>query len=483
MFIPYETPNIKPPQYVIAALHGAWRQHPRYRGCVAQWLFGEGGGTKVYDRGPNGLTGTFVGSPTPTIGPRGPVFDFDGVDDYVDLGSVPSLTMTTGLSISAWCRSAHATNNQRVIDKGAIGTSPYLEYSLNLSGNVAGKPSLEITTGGTLTALSGTQSYAVGTWFHLAGTWDGTTMRIYFNGIEDGSVGKTGTITPQNNNATLGYFAPFASFFFDGELDSITVFNRGLSSSEVFSIYSNPYLEYIEMVRRVTGFRRKLVHYSFAATQSTYSLNGQAVSTKQSSLLGSNQGSYSLGGQVASLFQSFPITAQGTSYTLNGQSVNFYLNQLITNQHGVFNFNGQAASLIVTEGLLIASGGVYTLTGQQAALLWKQFLSSLHAAYSLNGQNITFGVSTPLVAQHGLYTFSGQSLSFPLPFLEALTGFYTFTGRSINLSLIINDMLYTIELNILPSVSGVVQLQSAPINGASLVIIRKASIGLLHEVT
>jgi len=55
-------------------------------GLVGHWTFNEGAGTTASDSSGNNNTGTLINGPIWTTGKIGQALDFDGVNDYVDLG-------------------------------------------------------------------------------------------------------------------------------------------------------------------------------------------------------------------------------------------------------------------------------------------------------------------------------------------------------------------------------------------------------------
>ncbi|MCB0119542.1 MAG: hypothetical protein KDD72_10975, partial [Anaerolineales bacterium] len=86
--------------------------------------------------------------------------------------------------------------------------------------------------------VSGSTVIANDTWYHAAMTYDGTTLRIYLNGVEENSlaVGQptaSGTTSPtafgtsiRSNGTTIqGYFA--------GVLDEVRIWNRALTPAEI----------------------------------------------------------------------------------------------------------------------------------------------------------------------------------------------------------------------------------------------------------
>lgn len=100
--------------------------------------------------------------------------------------------------------------------------------------------------------LTVTQTLTVGTFYHIAHTWDGTTMRGYINGVEIGNRGSTGNgssgITDGfNMSATGGTGGGYIA-------DDVAVFTRALAAAEVLSIYqySKTLSEVVTVVDTIT---------------------------------------------------------------------------------------------------------------------------------------------------------------------------------------------------------------------------------------
>ena len=72
---------------------------------------------------------------------------------------------------------------------------------------------------------------AMGSSFHVAGTWDGTTMTLYVNGAQVGTP-VTHTVPLAVDTLRLGGGTPM----FTGRLDEIAVSDRALTALEVAAI-------------------------------------------------------------------------------------------------------------------------------------------------------------------------------------------------------------------------------------------------------
>jgi hypothetical protein len=114
---------------------------------------------------------------------------------------------------------------------------------------------LPSTTGGLRTTVycssPSCQTITANTWHHVAGTYDGRGQYLFFDGQLVGSGDNFGAIQYQPADIQLGVVTNTADFsqsggvnssdhnyFFGGQIDEVEIFNRGLSASEVQSLYS-----------------------------------------------------------------------------------------------------------------------------------------------------------------------------------------------------------------------------------------------------
>lgn len=85
-------------------------------------------------------------------------------------------------------------------------------------------------------------SISTGTWYHLAGVYNDTDVRLYVNGELSSSANNptahTGGIFNGSAEFRIGA-TPTPSGYFDGLLDEVIVFNRALSAAEILDIYTN----------------------------------------------------------------------------------------------------------------------------------------------------------------------------------------------------------------------------------------------------
>jgi len=98
--------------YAANADAGSIIQAPTYlglsSGLVGSWTFNapDMSGVTAFDRSGNNNNGTLANGPARAIGRIGQALNFDGSDDYVNLGNPTSLQITGNLTISAWVKMA-----------------------------------------------------------------------------------------------------------------------------------------------------------------------------------------------------------------------------------------------------------------------------------------------------------------------------------------------------------------------------------------
>jgi hypothetical protein len=165
---------------------------------------------------------------------------FDGINDYLDFGSPAALTFTNKITVMAWVRwgiSPAAGNpfaNIIAMNSNAVGdTGQYwLQHS---SGNGFYEFAVQ-TTGGRTYAI-GNIAPIQGQWQHVAGVYDGATIKIYVNGTLAGTVPKTGNIAARTAamQLNIGRWAWTANNFrsFNGSIDEPRVYNVALTQAEV----------------------------------------------------------------------------------------------------------------------------------------------------------------------------------------------------------------------------------------------------------
>ena len=96
-----------------------------------------------------------------------------------------------------------------------------------------------VSTASKLPYLSSTTEFQPGTWYHVAGTYDGTELKIYVNGQLENSMPLTGRIAyPPEAIFQIGAYHDQNEFYrCDGLLHEVRVYDRSFSEAEVRTHY------------------------------------------------------------------------------------------------------------------------------------------------------------------------------------------------------------------------------------------------------
>ena len=180
-------------------------------------------------------------SPAFVAGEEQPL-NFNGIDQDVAVGNPADLNITGPVTISAWVNPtslpASADNTAAIVTK----------WTQSLSGNSFGLwlrnngTSLQVVAGvnpvgAEETAIGG--NIPLNSWTHVAMTYNpsNSLLIIYVNGTPVGTtVGTPGAIKTTETSVYIGSERDGAGQFFPGAISQVQIFNRALTSAEIFSI-------------------------------------------------------------------------------------------------------------------------------------------------------------------------------------------------------------------------------------------------------
>jgi hypothetical protein len=196
-------------------------------GLVAAYGFSEGSGTSVTDISGTGNTGTISGATWTAAGRFGQALSFDGVNDLVSVNDANSLDLTNGLTLEAWINPTALSGWQSVILKP---TTNSLSYGLYANGSLP-RPSLTLGIGSDIDT-PGVSPLPLNTWTHLAATFDGTTARLYINGVLITSKSAAGNLPVSTRPVGIGGNSLWGEYV-KGTIDEVRIYNRPLNVEEI----------------------------------------------------------------------------------------------------------------------------------------------------------------------------------------------------------------------------------------------------------
>jgi hypothetical protein len=126
-----------------------------------------------------------------------------------------------------------------VLMKEKTGGLVYALYG-NSDAATANRPAVDVFIGSDA-QVRGTATLPVGSWSHLAATYDGATMRLFVNGTQVASRALAGAMTASTGAFRIGgnsIFSPAERF--KGLIDDVRVYDRPLTSAQISADMSTP---------------------------------------------------------------------------------------------------------------------------------------------------------------------------------------------------------------------------------------------------
>ena len=76
----------------------------------------------------------------------------------------------------------------------------------------------------------------VGVFHHVAGTYNGSVMRLFLDGVEVGNLAVQGTVDASVDGVIFSSTVSLDAL--DGLLDEVTIYNRALTAAEIQAIFA-----------------------------------------------------------------------------------------------------------------------------------------------------------------------------------------------------------------------------------------------------
>lgn len=148
-------------------------------------------------------------------------FTFNGVDNYLDLGT--TIQLSNNFTLIAWHKNP---NTGYIIDQGNIGSDPtgcleWTNYGLSLGSN-------------NISTISASGTINPANWNNVACTFASSVTNFYINGNLDSTINAGfSSFSPQSQILKIGRRAFSTSSIFSGTIGLIQIYNRVLSANEI----------------------------------------------------------------------------------------------------------------------------------------------------------------------------------------------------------------------------------------------------------
>lgn len=164
------------------------------------------------------------------FGPKN-ALDFDGSNDYVNCGTIN--LSGSALTFECWVNVDAFQNNSPYISS-IIGTESGNGTALLRFGDgglAKNKVQFVLHIGTAQSKLDGIAELETNKWYHIAGVYDGSEMKIYINGKLDTSKDQSGNITSNGDFCIASNSG--SDRFLDGSMDEVRVWSDARTATEI----------------------------------------------------------------------------------------------------------------------------------------------------------------------------------------------------------------------------------------------------------
>lgn len=193
---------------------------------VGLWHLNEGSGTTAKDSSGNGNNGTITAAAyVDTILGKG--LSLDGSSKYITVPNSAPLNPASAITLEIILKS-------KAVQTGiAIAKGSEVQYRL-YKADITDKLAFNLTTSVNAYGLIGNTALGVGRWRYVAATYDGANMRLFLDGVSDGSASASGTIVTTTNGLCFGV-QPFPSnaYYANMDIACVRVSNIARSAAEI----------------------------------------------------------------------------------------------------------------------------------------------------------------------------------------------------------------------------------------------------------
>jgi hypothetical protein len=233
----------------------------QFDGLMLHYTFDGDEGGKVRDESGHGHDGCLVGAVQYEDSLKGKGVRFTGPGTYV-VSAAEGLNVKgwRELTLSVWVKIRRFTTYGSVMGRGEVTGEKSGGFGIALGGMYGGKwndsGGFGVTMDGGASANISARTFSTGVppypnleqWYHLAGTYDGRSVRYYVNGRLDGEkqcpVAGQALWDDPATKLVIGTcprkpFIDWSDQYVDGLFDEVMIFDRALSENEIQQYYDS----------------------------------------------------------------------------------------------------------------------------------------------------------------------------------------------------------------------------------------------------
>ena len=169
----------------------------------------------------------------------GGMFTFDGSNDRASTSNI-TLSHGSGFTVEILVRFNSVAGGQGIVTFNDEAAGKYINFYKGPSAGMR----WEVGAGQSIT---GTNNLTTGVWYHFTGVYDGTTAKLYRNGVLETSAARS-TNTSTTTSYVMGAFNNIGQYPFNGNLAISRFYTRALTDAEVLQNYNATRVRFAEIV-------------------------------------------------------------------------------------------------------------------------------------------------------------------------------------------------------------------------------------------
>jgi hypothetical protein len=352
-------------------------------------------------------------NPLSVVG-AGNALSFDGVNDYVSIPHTSVAGLDSQMTIEAWIRPSSNGVSERIVDDITAGGSD--GFLLDL---VGGAPRIIVgsNAAGALSSLpSGNE------WYHVAGTYDGSMLSIYVNGVLEDTTSASGPI-PSNSFSVRIASDQSGGNEFSGVIDEVRIWNIALDSTHIRDNMHRTlagtesgligYWQFNDgsgtIAHDLTGGSNDgtLVNFSFDSNDGWVTSTAPAGAGTSADTIGFASGTASLGSVVLTTTDAFdnPVQVVATQIPATPNSLPVGSSTVLDDRYWVINTFGTPGTFAASLTFSVPSS--FTGNGSASATLYKLYSRSSTSDGSwTTAADTASGITPTTVTFDGITSFS-----------------------------------------------------------------------------
>jgi hypothetical protein len=221
-----------------------WASNGNMGAPAGYWKFDEGAGSVAFDSSGNNFDGAVNGANW-TDGILNKALEFDGQDDYVEVLDSTELNPPT-ITVAAWVNfkgfpepGENGWRNSVIASKGTdvLVDGNYVLFTCAQFVDGA-HMYFQIAEQGQYTYVGGNTIIVEDEWYYAVGTYDGSVLRVYVNGVLDSEAVLNTQRTSNTENLQIGAMRMLGNgYWTNGTIDEVKIYGYAKTPEEIWNDY------------------------------------------------------------------------------------------------------------------------------------------------------------------------------------------------------------------------------------------------------